>query len=60
MQLYLRRQFFLLCHQEKGPRFTLASILVTMAADLVVVPAAFLGTLGRIPELKGKLSTRGN
>ena len=54
LQLYLRRRFFLLCQREKGPRFTLASVLVTMAADLVVVPAAFLGTLGRLLRSRGR------
>ncbi|MCB1153017.1 MAG: glycosyltransferase family 2 protein [Deltaproteobacteria bacterium] len=47
-QLQLRRGFYLMCHENEGPRFTVLAVLVTMANDLVVVPAVAAGTMRRL------------
>jgi glycosyltransferase involved in cell wall biosynthesis len=45
--LAFRRSFYLLSHEEYGPRFTIAAIAVSMANDMIVVPAALAGTARR-------------
>ena len=55
LQVFLRRRFYTLCHNEEGPRFTVLAVAATIAGDCVVIPAAIWGHVTSIFESHSKV-----